>query len=102
MTHASASDEEAASTNDPGTDSPVDVTGHEAQPGDAKRAALVYNPIKVLAVLRLQHHEIEKDEWAGRRVPPSRGLKPAHPKTPQKGSGKGTAESCLHRTRKFD
>ena len=47
MTHASASDEEAASTNDPGTDSPVDVTGHEAQPGDAKRAALVYNPIKV-------------------------------------------------------
>lgn len=47
MTHASASDEEAAPTNDPGTDSPVDSAGHKAQPGDAKRAALVYNPIKV-------------------------------------------------------
>ncbi len=47
MTHASPPDEEAASTNTPGTDSPVDSAGHETEPADKKRAALVYNPIKV-------------------------------------------------------
>lgn len=66
MAPTSASDEEAAPTNDPRTDSPVDTAGREAQPGDQKRAALVYNPIKVDqdAIRASVENESEAAGWA--------------------------------------